>query len=402
MNKYFKLFEEIVLVPNTDGRGALYNLLTGNVYELTKNQAKCLLLLENGSTVDDIIELLPSSFDLDSYLKLLVEESFGYFSSTNSFIPKMYHTDSLLKQTSLKIPPSISKVFIILENNCNQDCDYCDTKYVRQNACIGCFRQKNEIATKHTSFEQYLTFLHYMKKIKAQTVYFTGGDLLAKWDDNLPIIKEAVNLGFQHIFIILGGVGKISQKIINQLNELNVHPIYQVIVNEHGLIENHDLIANASQNCYFCLLYKTHDSNIIIDSANKINQVYNLKGIFIDRLIKKSDIQHFDFDFLRPKRTTSVEDFSFSLEYNQCLNGTISLNTNQEIIVCPRLTELVVGHIDNCYECLSEKSAQLYWGLTKDKIKLCRDCHLRYICGDCRFLEMSFSQDLYSTVNCIH
>lgn len=400
MKEYFKLFEEVVLVPNTKGNGALYNLLTGNVYELSREQTKGLMLLEDGATVAEATRQLSHSFDLLSYLNLLSEESFGFFSSTSSFVPKMYHTDSLLKQTSIKIPPAISKAFIVLENDCYQKCDYCNAEYVRKNACIGCFRQIACDSDKRTSFNQYITFLNYMKKIKAQSIYFTGGDLIYKWTDNLSIIKEAANLGFQRIFIILGGIHEIPSNIIRQLDVLHVSPIFQVIVDEKGEIENPNLVANANSDSYFCVLFKTNDSALMIESANKIRSTYNLKGIFIDRIVRKQEIQPLDYEFFRPKRATSVEDFSYALEYNQCLNGTITLNTTQEILVCPRMTKIVVGDIDSYDDCLSEEKAQVYWGITKDKVRPCHNCHLKYICGDCRFFEMSLSNELYLTVNC--
>lgn len=401
MKKYFKLFEEVVLIPNINGKGALYNLLTGNVYELSVEQTKCLIYLENGGSIEEFCTKYIMSDDyLEDYLQLLIEESLGFFSNKEEFVPKLHHTDKLLKQTSIKVPPTVAKAFIVLENDCHQECDYCDSKYLRQYGCLGCFRQKKRGMKEETSIIQYISFLKYMKKVSAEKIYFTGGDLLMKWSQNKLIIEEAVHLGFKEIFIIFGGKHEIPQEIITYLSSHNIVPIFQVIVDEHGNIENSNLITFANKNSYFCILFKNHNPRLIVDSANKIQRDYNIKAMFIDRLIKLEDVKPDDYEFLRPKRQTSIADFSYSLEYNKCLNGTISLNTNCEILVCPRLKETSVGHIDKLYECLSEDNAQLYWELTKDKIEPCVNCHLRYICGDCRFLEFKLSHNLYTTINC--
>lgn len=43
------------------------------------------------------------------------------------------------------------------------------------------------------------------------------------------------------------------------------------------------------------------------------------------------------------------------------------------------------------------EKAKKYWLITKDRIKKCKDCELRYVCFDCREIVKRKTNDLYAS-----
>jgi radical SAM additional 4Fe4S-binding domain len=85
----------------------------------------------------------------------------------------------------------------------------------------------------------------------------------------------------------------------------------------------------------------------------------------------------------------NTEIFTEAVRFNSCLNRKISIDVNGQIKNCPSMTESY-GSIENnsLYAIAITKPFQKIWSVTKDEIKVCRDCQFRYICTDCRaFVE---------------
>ncbi len=97
--------------------------------------------------------------------------------------------------------------------------------------------------------------------------------------------------------------------------------------------------------------------------------------------------------------TINVKTFTEALRYNSCLNRKISIDSGGEIRNCPSMPQSH-GNIreTRLSDALEKPEFRKYWNITKDQIRVCRDCEFRYICTDCRaFLEEpadSFSKPL--------
>lgn len=77
--------------------------------------------------------------------------------------------------------------------------------------------------------------------------------------------------------------------------------------------------------------------------------------------------------------------FTESLHFNSCLNKKIAVDRQGWIRNCPSM-QRNFGHIENTRlaAALHETDFTALWHVTKDQVKVCRDCEFRYICTDCR------------------
>lgn len=77
--------------------------------------------------------------------------------------------------------------------------------------------------------------------------------------------------------------------------------------------------------------------------------------------------------------------FIESVHFNSCLNKKISVDKNGLIKNCPSMS-FNFGHISTTKlkDALENNDFRKVWKINKDKIEVCSDCELRYVCQDCR------------------
>ncbi len=92
------------------------------------------------------------------------------------------------------------------------------------------------------------------------------------------------------------------------------------------------------------------------------------------------------------------EDFYiFNKKYNSCWGKKIAITKDGKIRPCI-YSEIIIGDInkDDIEDIM--KKAKKYWNITKDKVKICKDCELRYVCFDCREIaQRKNNGNLYAT-----
>ncbi len=77
--------------------------------------------------------------------------------------------------------------------------------------------------------------------------------------------------------------------------------------------------------------------------------------------------------------------FFESLHHNSCLHKKISIDSEGNIRNCPSMPQSFGNIQDTTLEkAVAHPDFKKYWNLTKDEVKVCKDCEFRYICTDCR------------------
>ncbi|MDW9382643.1 grasp-with-spasm system SPASM domain peptide maturase [Chryseobacterium sp. JV558] len=82
---------------------------------------------------------------------------------------------------------------------------------------------------------------------------------------------------------------------------------------------------------------------------------------------------------------TNISKVIEAMNHNSCLYKKIGIDRNGTIKNCPLMTESFGNlHKHSLEEAIAQPDFKKYWNLTKDKIKICKDCEFRYVCTDCR------------------
>jgi radical SAM protein with 4Fe4S-binding SPASM domain len=95
-------------------------------------------------------------------------------------------------------------------------------------------------------------------------------------------------------------------------------------------------------------------------------------------------------DFLKVKE----DDYRFKMHFNSCWGGRIAVTSDGKLRPCIYST-IVLGDIkEKCREKIIDEYYK-YWRITKDKVAICKDCELKYVCFDCREISLRETGDLY-------
>lgn len=86
-----------------------------------------------------------------------------------------------------------------------------------------------------------------------------------------------------------------------------------------------------------------------------------------------------------------------SLKYNNCLNKKVAIDQYGNIKNCPELTK-TFGNISTSVlsEVVESHEFRKLWYMTKDNVKKCCDCELRYACQYCIFAAKMCSYNVYT------
>jgi SPASM domain peptide maturase of grasp-with-spasm system len=92
----------------------------------------------------------------------------------------------------------------------------------------------------------------------------------------------------------------------------------------------------------------------------------------------------------------NLQHITEAKNHNSCLHKKISIDKNGSVKNCPFTSE-TLGKIldDDILEKIQSKHFQKLWHITKDQIKVCKNCEFRYICTDCRVFVKD-KNDIYS------
>lgn len=402
MKKYFQLFEECILVYNSINEGAIYNLLSGDVFQYNYNETNILSLCEKKYSIEQVIELLNiSSESVFCFLDKLEIANLGFYSDQPVYVEKMLIDYNWRELSFIKDRPVVEKAYILLNNSCKCNCIYCDENHIRMNGCIGCFKNTNN-SNKETTVEEYFMALDKLKLLGVNTIFFSGGNFFSDFKKNIKIVNYAKNLFIKNIVLFLGSNQRVENEYLEELKRLDVDICIQVPVQDKESIYNNFLLNDVKGKLPFSVILVF---DVMHDNAMKNNVIqeclafYNPLKIYTDLTVDIKQINKMPKGQMFELRRTSIYDFNLSQVYNRCMNGLLSITANKMITVCPRINE-PIGEIDNFIDSLSSEKLNKYWRLTKDKIKGCKGCNIRYICKDCRYIEMNLSGDLYGNQSC--
>ena len=120
-----------------------------------------------------------------------------------------------------------------------------------------------------------------------------------------------------------------------------------------------------------------------------------IHGVTVERMEKNFqaciEISMVDENF------SKVEEafYRFNMQYNSCWGKRIAVTRDGKIRPCI-YSEMVLGDIQKEKPLEILKIARKLRKITKDRVKICQDCELRYVCFDCREIAGRKGGDLFS------
>ncbi len=209
---------------------------------------------------------------------------------------------------------------------------------------------------------------------------------------------------------------ELLQKSIEELTQIGCEQVL-LIIEKIDTLEDIRVIGNAIKNTSFAsveikciynqIMDKTwmNDLKIVLETNRRIRKikVYNSpydKVITSPKIAPaKIFIRRKEFDNCKISKPCFFINQSFFIEAknrNSCLNGKVCIDRFGNIKNCLNMNANY-GNIDqqSIRDVILNTDFRSVWMITKDNIKVCKDCEYRYQCQDCRAFTED-SDDLYS------
>ncbi|TXD49765.1 grasp-with-spasm system SPASM domain peptide maturase [Polaribacter sp. IC073] len=249
-----------------------------------------------------------------------------------------------------------------------------------------------------STIEEYFEFL-----LENEFIFFTDNPesfpkLDLKWDNSSAITNAIIDRDSKSDYDIIN--------VINQLEELNCKHIEIRLYDSVELNEITDILKYLDEtestiiSVDFTLPFSNSFTNLeqIISKYKRLTSLKifsSLEEKFIPPIngnmgyiiYTKKEIKDnsccgvISKDFF----VVNMSLFTESKNNNSCLNRKIGIDVEGNIKNCPSMNQ-VFGNLskDSLKKSIHKDKFKKYWNITKDDIKVCRDCEFKYICTDCR------------------
>lgn len=359
---YFRLNPECYFIKGVK-LGAIYDIIEGKIHHLDEYQTKLLCDAEKNIPIPN-----------DDFFLKLNDKCLGTFYDNPPYIQKL-REGSRNMFDDLDAPIFIQNVYLEITNYCILDCSFCGGLVKRSFGCLGC-NKFNDEKKSNLDYNKITELIDDLERLNCYNLFIKGGDLTFNWNLTLKVINYAKNK-FSNIQITFHE-SQYSNDLIQDIKD-DVNVIVQVDSLQN--IETYD-------SCYILLV-----SDKEFDLPNEFN------NSLIERdLIFNND----DKTFMYP--STDFHRFTKNLEYHPCLSNSLAISAQGNVLPCLMMRDVVFGNIydNHIYDIIHEnfKLINYYWKLNLDKINQCKNCEFRYACNDCRALEKSKNNDLFSKTTC--
>jgi radical SAM protein with 4Fe4S-binding SPASM domain len=394
-NEYFFLSKDVALVS-----GAVHSLLIDFdhkcTYRINTSSRAILELGENGFTISEALEKLKSEVgpsDIISFINQLAAKELICISPT----PKTSKIDPYT--------PRLDFISIEVVSKCNLKCIHCYADST----------PRKDIGLPSVTLKRVISEA---AELGCKALQLTGGECLLR-EDLTDLIEHAKGEGFGIIEIFTNAT-MLTEDMVKFLANEGI----QVATSIHSFrAEIHDAITGVPgsfestlRNLKLLLSYgvPTRTATIAMrqnEDDLEATTTFLLKlgvqckspdpirprgrGLLSENWPKKYGLSCM---LTEPSFCISKEDYEQNKLGNSCWRGKAAITSSGEVLPCVFARDNIVGNItrQNLAEIIYSECMQNLWSLSKDKVKVCKDCEYRYFCRDCRPWSYGLIGDLYA------
>lgn len=386
-------------------RGAIYNLGDGNVYSIDEVGLAVLTGCESGASLQKID--ICSQEDIVSYLLALEKSKLGEFTEKQQLLPKI----------QLIAPEKrLYTIWLELTQRCNLKCLHCYSESKADNKGGG-----------NLGLDDWKRLVFEAHQEGAGLLQLIGGEPMFSRRTVHALIKLAKSIGYERIEIFTNAT-LLTDTDIDFFAEYNVKvatsvyskraEIHDSITQRKGSFEatagNVRKLAKKGIKTKFALVVMRQNEQYIketLEYLRSLGEVDISRCFDVARSVgrgKSPDLLTEDLEqWMKRKRPVfgkiTREKFANNIHGHECWGNKAAIFPNGQVSPCimARKEGCIAGDTRDkpLSEVIHGKKMNEMKNMSKDKIKICKDCEYRYICPDCRPLVFEETCDLYARGN---
>lgn len=404
MNEKFSLNPDVFLVKGAK-RSAIYDLSNGDVYSIDEVASEVLEMCEQGMLLKDIITVTPE-FSFENGINFL-----NNLQSSN--VGKFLEKQELIRKIDLTPPEKqLEMIWLELTESCNQKCIHC---YGDCNTSPLTKRIKKSLL----SLKQWEKVIEEGYTLSCRRIQLTGGEPMFFGKDIFTLIKFIRELGYKQIEMFTNATlfDKASIDLLVRYDvriATNIYSkrpeIHDAITKLEGsfdkTIRNIKLMQERGVKVFLATVLMDQNAQYAeetVDFIQELGEPRPLKhfdiirpvgrgkesGAYSDKIIRWSQKTKPIFSKIT-KKLFIKRKFGHS-----CWWGNIAITSTGLVVPCIMAKEEICGDIkkESLIKIFEGLPLNKMWGLSKDHIKVCKDCEYRYACLDCRPLAKGQTND---------
>lgn len=392
--KYFRLKPEVYYVHGEE-YGCIYDLIKEKVYRVDNEYQQLLLLSECNVPLEYIKAKINMNPELiDKYYNDLYEKQLGDYYDKKIYIEKVNYNAEWKDKLFFKMPPKVDIAFIELSNDCPKNCKYCKShEHVLRTSCFSCVETAGEVH--YADRESMNKIIDILINIHVKQVIFTGGNVLN--NEVLPELIEKIHNKIDNITIITDF--ELALDYVKSL-DWNIDFIMQYHLTDDYIKELENIIdyqLQCKQNIRWLLILDYKDKNLVQNIANYLIS-NNISNFYFDYILNVNQISVQAEKIIDGVPT--LHKYSYRNKFNTCLGRMISIKSNGMITTCPSMIQKPIGKDFDLIEAFLSDEYKEQIRLNANKITPCNSCSLRYLCCDCRYLELLAGSEFNETKIC--
>ncbi len=395
MARYFALKKGVFLVKGAK-RYALYDTNCGLVYSLNEDAVILLRRLAGGKSVDGD----------HWFVKELVERQ---------IIVEVEAPTQIEITTPDNVPYRVNKqahsldfLWLELTNRCNLKCVHCY-------AGSGEERYEDKMQV-----DEWCQVLFDASLAGARRVQFIGGEPLL-YPRFLSVVACAVDAGFEEIEIFTNGL-LVTEILLESLRKyqgvrfaLSLYSdkpeVHDAITKVRGswrkTVDSIKLLKEYGFHTRVEMVVMRQNQNEVGSTVrflrelgvySKIPDVIRPTGRGKERVLQptRKEVWHLRVR-TAPDFRTDLPSFLNAMFWNSCWAGKLTVTAEGDVLPCIFARNIIIGSVkeQRLVDILKSDLLRKYWSITKDQVKICKDCEYRYACHDCRPLVLSSGGDLF-------
>jgi len=390
-NNGFMLDGDVFLVGGAK-RGAIYDLRSGEVYSISEVSLKVLALLESGLSVSKILEAVPK-LEPDQLINFL-------FQLEKINLGKFLENAEIAKKMSLDVPDfNLNFMWLELTERCNLNCVHCYNKSSGRRS-----------AKKELKLRDWERVIREASILGCKKIQLIGGEPLIFGKNIWFIIDLARRLGYEMIEIFSNAT-LFTDEFIELMSCYNICAAVSVYSKR---AEIHDAVTRTLGSFERTMesIRKLKAKGVSVRLATvvvKQNEDFLTETLNFFEEMGETQVSRC-FDIVRPvgrgenicltpsnlnswryRKNPVFPKISRNIfvqrKYgHSCWKGSIAITSGGDVLPCIMARKMKCGNVtqQSLHEILKGKNLRRLWGLSKDKIKKCKDCEYRYLCIDCR------------------
>ncbi len=381
---YFKLFPDVFLIQGN--RGAVIQGTTNRkAFALDDEYAELLSYTDSGLSLEEAGEC--AGITLERVLAIVEEvqtASLGKILDTNAYVEKIDTSPKWKDDLVFSSPPRIDRVFVQFGGSCDRNCTYCGSE--DRALSVSCWQCVPTPEAPISRLEE--AILEVSRLAPAEIII------------SCPPTVDACSLG-RVIDSALSAASKVTVATdstisvdLSILEKDRLMFFLKLDINSLTLPEVQEWVLGLPLNCVV---------QVVVDGDSTPPEPYI-------KLLESQGVQVAMAEVIELGENTvenriisepcEIKNFSYRVNHNSCLSTSLTIRADGAVFQCPRLPAL---RLADEFDAVSALRSDLFMdlsGMSMNRVTPCNSCEMRYLCSDCRYLELASGASSEGCVRC--